>query len=66
MLLCHSFPPLTCFYNLCILCYLQVEFEFDFVREAESMDRISESLSVAFKDRPPVLTPRSVPGMVTE
>ncbi|KAG0589957.1 hypothetical protein KC19_1G059800 [Ceratodon purpureus] len=44
----------------------QVEFEFDFVREAKSMDRISESLNVAFKGKCPIMIPHSVPNMVTE
>lgn len=44
----------------------QVEFEFDFIRESKSMDRISESLNVAFKGKPPVTVPRSVPDLVTE
>lgn len=45
---------------------LQVEFEFDFVREAKSMDRISESLNVAFKGKCPITIPHSVPNLVTE
>lgn len=43
----------------------QVKHEFDFVREAASMDRIAASLAAQYKRRPPVLVPRSVPGMVT-
>ncbi|KAJ7524682.1 hypothetical protein O6H91_17G016100 [Diphasiastrum complanatum] len=43
----------------------QVEYEFDFTREANSMDRIAESLSATNRGKPPVQVPRSIPGMVT-
>jgi aarF domain-containing kinase len=44
----------------------QIEYEFDFVREANSMDRISESLNKAFKGKSPIIIPHSVPHLVTE
>lgn len=43
----------------------QVGLEFDFVREARSMDRIANSLSIKNGGNPPVLIPRSIPGLVT-
>ncbi|CAM6128703.1 unnamed protein product [Calypogeia fissa] len=43
----------------------QVEYEFDFVREATSMDRIAIALDTANKGKSPVIIPRSVPGLVT-
>ncbi|CAM6010856.1 unnamed protein product [Sphagnum balticum] len=44
----------------------QVEFEFDFIKEAGSMDRISESLRAANWGKAPIAIPRSVPGLVTK
>eukprot|EP00249_Psilotum_nudum_P007121 c20317_g1_i4 orf=478-1797(+) len=43
----------------------QVQYEFDFVREATSMDRIADSMSIWNNGKPPVIIPRSIPGMVT-
>lgn len=52
---------------LSVLCELeeQVGLEFDFLREARSMDRIADSLSVGNHGKPPVLVPRSIPGLVS-
>eukprot|EP00250_Pteridium_aquilinum_P021819 c25236_g1_i1 orf=1890-3506(+) len=43
----------------------QVGLEFDFIREARSMDRIANSLSITNGRNPPVVVPRSIPGLVT-
>ncbi|KAH7302577.1 hypothetical protein KP509_23G078000 [Ceratopteris richardii] len=43
----------------------QVGLEFDFQREARSMDRIANSISAYYKARPPVFVPRSIPSLVT-
>eukprot|EP00250_Pteridium_aquilinum_P017177 c23492_g1_i1 orf=528-2114(+) len=44
----------------------QVGLEFDFQREAKSMDRIADSFSAYSKRKPaPVQVPRSIPGLVT-
>ncbi|CAM6105645.1 unnamed protein product [Calypogeia fissa] len=43
----------------------QVEYEFDFVREATAMDRIAIALNTANKGKSPVIVPRSIPGLVT-
>jgi hypothetical protein len=47
-------------------CDVQVEFEFDFIKEAGSMDRISESLRAANWGKAPIAIPQSVPGLVTK
>jgi hypothetical protein len=56
---CPWFSNLRC-------CDVQVEFEFDFIKEAGSMDRISESLRAANWGKAPIAIPRSVPGLVTK
>jgi aarF domain-containing kinase len=56
---CPWFANLRC-------CDVQVEFEFDFIKEAGSMDRISESLRAANWGKAPIAIPRSVPGLVTK
>ncbi|KAL2612142.1 hypothetical protein R1flu_023834 [Riccia fluitans] len=43
----------------------QVEYEFDFRKEADAMDKIGNSLAAANRGRSPITVPRSVPGMVT-
>ncbi|KAL3683191.1 hypothetical protein R1sor_001213 [Riccia sorocarpa] len=43
----------------------QVEYEFDFRREAAAMDRIGTSLAAVNRGRSPITVPRSVPGLVT-
>lgn len=44
----------------------QVGLEFDFEREARSMDRIADSFSIYSQQKPPpVKVPRSIPGLVT-
>lgn len=43
----------------------QVGLEFDFMREARSMDRIADSLSVSNDGKQSVLVPRPISGMVT-
>ncbi|KAH8959178.1 hypothetical protein BDL97_06G066500 [Sphagnum fallax] len=44
----------------------QVELEFDFVKEAVSMDQISKSLQSANQGKSPIAVPRSIPGLVTK
>ncbi|XP_024524906.1 uncharacterized protein LOC9654680 [Selaginella moellendorffii] len=43
----------------------QVHHEFDFLREAKSMDRIAVTLSKENRGSPPIQVPRPVPGFVT-
>ncbi|KAH9290786.1 hypothetical protein KI387_034903, partial [Taxus chinensis] len=43
----------------------QVGYEFDFLREAKSMEKIGEFLKTYNKGVPPVLVPRPILGMVT-
>lgn len=43
----------------------QVGLEFDFQREASSMDRIADSFSAFYKANSPVQVPRSIPSLVT-
>lgn len=43
----------------------QVEHEFDFLREATSMDRIGIAMDIANKGKSPIIVPRSIPGLVT-
>lgn len=47
-------------------CDVQVELEFDFVKEAVSMDQISKSLQSANQGKSPIAVPRSIPGLVTK
>lgn len=42
-----------------------MEYEFDFVREANAMDRIGVALDTANKGKSPIIVPRSIPGLVT-